>query len=146
MQAKTSLAYQELSRPQLKTEEIRQLARKPQTKTFPWKGVLYIFVLALMMGGIVFTKVNQIEVAQNYNKTQRQLQELKHENEWLQRQMDQMLSEESLTAMAEGELQMQRMDSSRIEYIHFEEQPKARVLATVGPWDTFVAWVQGLFS
>lgn len=110
------------------------------------KAICTMSVVVIMLSALIYTRVIQSEVSLDYNAAVKELNTLKGENSRLQIITEKKFSADNIEQIAENDLNMSQLDNSRIEYIKFNNQDKAKVIRKQSFFDTVQAWFWGLFN
>lgn len=149
MGAPSNLAYEYNRFEERKIPHITKTTRKPRKKQQAatlFKAICAILVVITMLSALIYTQVVQAELGTDYNQAVKQLNELKGENSRLQIKMEQDFSQDAIEQIAREKLQMSELDSSKIEYIEFNNHDKAEVIKKISFFDTVMGWINGLFQ
>ena len=141
------LARQEETAKQPQIHEVR--AKKHAVKAGGLsvaRVVVLMLTIVLMLSGLLYTRVVQIEVAKEYNQTSSTLSVLKGENSTLLKQLEDKLSIANVEEIARDTLGMQKSNSHLIHYITFETKDSAEVVQKPGLLERIVSFFAGLFS
>ncbi|MEG0691891.1 MAG: cell division protein FtsL [Oscillospiraceae bacterium] len=147
MSASSNLAYdykrfEEPKKPQISTIKKKQ---NPKKSAVLAKAVCSMTVVVVMLSALIYTRVVQAELSLDYNAAVKELDALKGENSRLQIRLEQEFSPDSIEAIAREQLNMQKLDNSKIEYIQFDNQERATVIKKQTFFDTAMGWISGLF-
>lgn len=133
-----------------KQPQIRELKRKKSTagqnKTSVGRIVAAMVVVVLMLSALLYTRVVQVEVAKEFNKTASALAAVKGENSTLMKQLEDKLSIANVEEIARDTLGMQKTESHQVHYITFETTDSAEVLKEPGFFEQIGRFFAGLFS
>ena len=108
--------------------------------------VAVMVVVVLMLSALLYARVVQIEVANEYNQTTSTLSALKGENSTLLKQLEDKLSISSVEEIARDTLGMEKVDSHQIQYITFETEDTVEVVKEPGFFERIGNFFAGLFS
>ena len=125
----------------------------PRPKAERRVGVLrvgcYLACAVLMLSVLIYARVEQTELINEYEQYTTWVNTKKGENARLQVQIEQMLSQESITEIAREEIGLNTVRSQQIEYVEFDSEIRTEVIEARSFWDklwsSIQSWVQGLF-
>lgn len=149
MDSKNSLAY-EYGRFEEKEQSVPAIKTIKKSKSHKGRAgvgraTVYMTVIVLTLSALIYTRAVQAEVSSEYNNTMAELNQIKSENAILQVKLGQELSADNIEKIAREQLNMQELDSSKIEYVNFNSEGRAEVLKEPKWYDDIVAFFDNLF-
>lgn len=150
----TNLAYdysffedgrKEESNPIKEVKPVVQRAAKKQGAAVFKASLGMVFVICILFS-FIYTRVVQTELSCEYNNAIQELNALKSENARLQVKIEEEMSNDKILQIAKAELNMQEPDSSKTEYIEFNNMPKSQVLNESTWHESLQDWFVGLFE
>ena len=141
------LARREEAEKQPQIHEVRtkrRAAKKEKLRVA--RCVAMMVVVVLMLSALLYARVVQIEVANEYNQTTSTLSALKGENSTLLKQLEDKLSISSVEEIARDTLGMEKVDSHQMQYITFETEDTVEVVKEPGFFERIGNFFAGLFS
>lgn len=144
---RSSAVYAEPRRAERRVE-IKEIAGEKQPKRI---GVLKaagcMACVVLMLSALVYARVEQTELMDEYNQYVAMTNSMAGTNAQLQVQIEQMFSPESIARIAREEIGMNEIRSQQIEYVEFDNMVKAEVVEKnpfwVNWWNSIQNWVHG---
>lgn len=118
---------------QAEASEKRVIKHKSNTasRTNKMMNVKFVLGLALVMSllcAMIFGKVEISSLCAEQTTLNQQLEQLQSENVSLQSELAQKTSMTKVEEYAEGQLGLQKLDKSQIEYVEVENKPSATVI------------------
>ena len=139
----TAYEYDRFEEPEKK--EIKQTpGRAPQRSFSAGKAVLYMLVVVVMASMLIYTRVEQTILNDQYNTLLSQLNEMKNANASLQLQLETRLSLNNIESYARESLGMSEVKNQQIEYVNFDTLNKAEVIEQDSFWEELLNWFKGL--
>ena len=135
--------YQRFEEPEKK--KIKQVPGRALSKGFSAaKAVLYMLVVVVLASMLIYTRVEQMVLNDQYNTLLGQLNEIKNTNASLQLQLETRLSLNNIEAYAREHLGMSEVKNQQIEYINFDTLNKAEVIEQDSFWEELLQWFRSL--
>lgn len=139
----TAYEYDRFEEPEKK--KIGQTSgRAPQKSFSAGKAVLYMLVVVVMASMLIYTRVEQTILNDQYNTLLSQLNEIKNANASLQLQLETRLSLNNIESYARERLGMSEVKNQQIEYVNFDTLNKAEVIEQDSFWEELLNWFKGL--
>lgn len=150
MASSTNLAYnykrsQQQQPKKAQSPDVKIISR-PKKQHFLAKSVCFMLIVVSTLSALIYTKVVQSEISMQYNAAVDELNALKGENSRLQIIAEKEFSEDSIEHIARDELNMQKLDNSKIEYIQFNNKDNVEVIKKQTFFDNIKGWILGLFN
>ena len=143
-----NLAYEYERFEERSRAEIRELASKPKEEKKV--GVLRILsallIASVLLSMLIYTRVVQAELSNEYEKTLVKINAVKNENSRLQIELEEKLSLENLDEIAKTQIGLNEVRPQQIEYVEFDSEPKAEVIERHSFWKDMQNWWNGLFE
>lgn len=130
-----------------KRKEIKSVPRKSgaRPKTFnAAKAIVCMLMVVALASTLVYTRVVQTELINDYNQMTGKVDSLKSENAALQLELETKLSLSNIEAYAKEQLAMSELKNQQVEYINFDAQNKAEVIDQESFWEDILGWFNGL--
>lgn len=159
MNSATNLAYNlsryETGRLEQEHEQHRKPAIRVKTNTQAHAGgakaVTLVVTAGLLMGGVIYSKVQSASLYSEVARTQNQVDLLHSENLRMKSEIDSKTSMQNVEAYAENVLGLQKIDKSQVEYIKLEtdnsieipEQDENMFISIRNSFNEFVEYIKG---
>lgn len=108
------------------------------------KAVACMLVIVLLASMLIYTRVVQTELNNEYNKWSSEVDKTKSENASLQLQLETKLSLGNIESYAKEKLNMSEVKNQQIKYINFEVPNKAEVIKQKHFWENLLTWFKEL--
>jgi len=143
-------AVYEYERFEDKQPGIQALAKKKPAER-PKKGgagktVAGMLLVVALASTLVYTRVVQTELANEYNIMVSKANALENENAALRLQLETKLSLENIETYAKEKLAMSEQKNQQVEYVEFDAPSKVEVIEQESFWHNLLSWFQGLFE
>lgn len=147
MNQKNNLAYDYARFEERDRSQIQEVKKSPAPKKRigAVRAVCYMAMIGIMLGMLVYPRVVQTNLNDEYIKTMASISEMKGENARLQLLMESQLSTDNIEQIARSEYGMESLNNQQVEYISFETQNKVEIVEQNNFWENIGGWLKGLF-
>lgn len=137
--------FEEAKRPHIKEVSKHSSARAEGKIISVPKAVCCLLIALVLASALIYTRVVQTELSDQYNTTVLSLNAKKSENARLQLQLETAMSLVNIDKTAKENLGMSEIKNQQIEYVNFDTKDKAVVIEQHSFWNDVANWFQDLF-
>lgn len=136
--------FAEPKKPQI--QKVPQSAKPKKHKIGGVRAVCYMLAIGVMLSMLVYSKMVQTELNDQYQSTMLSINAKRNENTRARLQLESRFSQENVGRIARDEYGMESPTAQQYEYITFDTQNKAEVLNQSSFWDNLSSWFYSLFQ
>lgn len=110
------------------------------------RAVAYMLVFVSLASMLIYARVVQMELNNQYNYWSTQVNKKKSENATLQLELETKLSLGNIESYAKEKLNMSEIKNQQIKYINFDNHNKAEVIEQKSFWENLLTWFKELVN
>lgn len=148
MNRESNLAYDYSRFEEKDHSPIQEVQKSPKAKKRIGgvRAVCYMVMIGIMLSMLIYPKVVQTKLNDDYNTTMTKVRAMESDNARLRLQMESELSTDNIEQIARQEYGMETLDNEQVEYISFDTQDKVEIVEQNNIWEKFLGWLKGLFE